>query len=93
MPLHDYVNLPPQQWYSGNLQDNYALAWSLVFFLMENPEGKRFLKGMMNDMAEDYCWSTPGSEYFNTNYPGGFKAFEADWKGWLQRSLPVAHRY
>lgn len=93
MSLHDYVNLPPQQWYSGNLQDNYALAWSLVFFLMENTEGKRFLKGMMNDMAEDYCWSTPGSEYFNANYPGGFKAFEADWESWLQRSLPVAHRY
>jgi len=93
MPLREYVNLPPQQWYAGNLQDNYSLAWSLVFFLMENPQGKRFLKGMMNDMAEDYCWSTPGSEYFDANYPGGFKAFEAGWESWLQGSLPSAHRY
>jgi len=91
--MQDYVNLPPQQWYNGNLQDNYSLAWSLVFYLMENPEGKRFLKGMMNDMAEDYCWTTPGSEYFDANYPGGLKSFEAGWNTWLAGSLPTSHRY
>jgi len=93
MPLQEYVNLPPQQWYNGNLQDNYSLAWSVVFFLMEKPEGKRFLKGMMNDMAEDYCWSTPGSEYFDANYPGGFKAFEERWATWLEGEIPKPHRY
>jgi len=93
MSLESYVNLKPQQWYGGNLEDNYGMAWSLVYFLMEEPEGKLFLKGMMNDMAKDYCWSTPGSEYFESHYPGGFKAFEAGWAGWLARSLPDSHRY
>lgn len=93
MSLQEYVNLKPQQWYGGNLKDNYGMAWSLVYFLMTDPQGKRFLKEMMNDMAQDYCWSTPGSEYFNAHYPGGFVAFEADWKAWLAKSLPEAHRY
>jgi len=93
MPLLDYINQPPQRWYNGNLRDNYGMGWSLIYYLMSDPEGKVFLKGMMNDMAENYCWSAPGSEYFNDHYPGGFKAFEAGWKGWLARSLPDPHRY
>ena len=93
MPLRDYINLPPQRWYSGDLQDNYGMGWALVYYLMSEPEGKQFLKGMMNEMAENYCWSTPGSEYFDDHYPGGFKAFEAGWKTWLAKSEPIAHRY
>jgi len=93
MSLERYVNLKPQQWYGGNLKDNYGMAWSLVYFLMEEPEGKDFLRGMMNDMAKDYCWSTPGSEYFDNHYPGGFKAFEATWKNWLASDFPDPHRY
>lgn len=93
MPLRDYIDLPPRRWYSGNLQDNYGMGWSLVYYLMSEPEGKRFLKQMMNEMAENYCWSTPGSKYFDDHYPGGFKAFEAGWKTWLAKSEPNAHRY
>jgi len=93
MPLRDYINLPPQQWYNGNQRDNYGMAWSLIYYLMSDPEGKVFLKVMMNDMAENYCWTAPGGEYFDDHFPGGFKAFEAGWKGWLARSLPTPHRY
>ena len=93
MALQSYVNLPPQAWYGGDLQDNYAMAWSLVYYLMSEPQGKTFLKGMMNEMAEDYCWSTPGSDYFDAHYPGGFNAFEAGWEDWLADSLPASHRY
>lgn len=93
MPLRDYINLSPQRWYSGDLQDHYGMGWSLIYYLMSEPEGKRFLKEMMNKMAENYCWSTPGSEYFDDRYPGGFKAFEAGWKNWLAKSEPNAHRY
>ncbi|MEZ5525051.1 MAG: DUF1570 domain-containing protein [Pseudomonadales bacterium] len=93
MALRDYINLPPQRWYAGNLRDNYGMAWSLVYYLMSEPKGKAFLQTMMNDMAENYCWSSPGSDYFDEHYPGGFAAFEAGWKGWLSQPMPTAHRY
>ncbi|EGG98728.1 hypothetical protein imdm_1986 [gamma proteobacterium IMCC2047] len=93
LPLREYINLPPQQWYAGNLRDHYGLAWSLIYYLMSEPEGKVFLKKMMNDMAENYCWSVPGDEYFDHHYPGGFEAFEAGWQDWLAQPLPTTHRY
>ena len=93
MTLRDYINLQPAQWYAGNLRDNYGMAWSLVYFLTEHKTGQQFLKGMMNEMAENYCWSVHGSEYFDRHYPGGLQAFESAWKRWLSNSMPAPHRY
>ncbi len=91
--LRDYLEQPARQWYAGHLPDNYALAWSIIYFLMSHSEGQDFLKGMHNQLAENVCWQFSSIGYFENNYPGGFSGFELAWKDWLAGNKPSAHRY
>lgn len=90
--LQQYVQLKPAQWYGGDLREHYALAWSLVYFLMSNSEGKQLLQKIMAQLAENYCWQFSSDQFIEENYPGGFAALESNWRDWLQQE-PVPHRY
>ena len=93
LSLKRYLETHTQDWYAGNLQDNYALAWSIVYFLMSHEEGKTFLKGMLNQLAKNYCLQFSSTRYFENNYPGGLINFEQAWMFWLKREQYIAHRY
>lgn len=92
MALKDYIALSLQQWYGGNLEANYAQAWSMVYFLMSHRDGKQLLRGMMNSMAENYCWQFSSTEYLEQHYPGGLAGLEQQWLNWLSREVKP-HRY
>lgn len=92
MALKDYIELTPQQWYGGDLKNNYALAWSMVYFLMSHREGKQLLQGMMNSLAENYCWQFSSTQYLEQHYPGGLTALDRQWREWLLREVKP-HRY
>ena len=92
MPWRDYIQLKPDQWYSGNLQNHYAQAWALVYFLMSEDTGKQLLQGMMNQLAENFCWQFSSVDYIEQSYPGGLAGLEADWRKWLEQE-PQPHRY
>jgi len=92
MPWRDYLQLKPEQWYGGRLEDNYAQAWALVYFLMSNDSGKQLLQTMMAQLAENYCWQFSSIDFIEQDYPGGLASLEVDWRRWLMQE-PQPHRY
>lgn len=85
-PLLSHFSQPAHQWYShSNMDLNYAVGWSLVYFLMSSMEGRKFLRYMLDNLAVNYCKNFSTIAYFNGNYPGGLSGFERSWKKWLRR--------
>ncbi len=91
--LASYLEIPSRDWYAGNLQDHYAIAWSIAFFLMSHDAGQQMLRGMMSRMSANYCGVLAETDLFGTHYPGGLQAFEAAWVDWLTNATVVAHRF
>ena len=78
--------------YSDN-KDNihYALAWSLIYFWMENESGKKFLHDLL------YAWKTkpytkPTLKVIEAHYPQGIQQLSGLWQQWLKRPH-IAHNY
>lgn len=90
--LRSYTQLTPEQWYAGPLDDHYAQAWALVHFLLSDDQGKALLRGMMGELAQNYCWQFNSQDYIEAEYPGGFAALEQAWDEWLA-GAPATHRY
>jgi len=91
--LKNYFSMSSEQWYSEPGQTrNYALGWSLVYFLMSSEEDKQFLRYMLDHLAYNYCKPFSDITYINKHYPGGLYRFERNWKGWLASSKRE-HRY
>ena len=82
--LSSYFNLTAKQWYSeSNKHFNYALGWSIVYFLMSSRHDKQFLRYLLDHLGHHYCKPFSDIDYINKHYPGGFKQFEKNWKQWL----------
>ena len=92
MDLKQYMQLNPRQWYGQELNEKYALAWSLVYFLFSDDQGQTMLRAIMGQMANNYCWQFSSIDYLEQTYPGGFNTFAADWQAWLTKK-PRAHHY
>ncbi len=92
MDLRDFMQLNPQQWYQQKIDEKYALAWSLIYFLLSDEQGVLVLKETMNQLAKHYCWKFSSVEYLEQFYPGGFDTFVANWQAWLL-TAPQPHRY
>lgn len=91
--LKHYFNIGNQQWYSESSKDkNYALGWSLVYFMMSSKQDKRFLAYLLDHLAYNYCKPFSDMAYINQYYPGGLTGFERNWKHWLA-STKQEHRY
>ncbi len=79
--LGHYFNLTVRRWYSeSQKQFNYALGWSVVYFLMSSKRDTQFLRYMLDHLAYHYCKAFSDIDYINKNYPGGLKQFERNWK-------------
>ncbi len=84
-PLQAHFNQSHAQW--NNPQNsglNYAIDWSLFFYLMINSERRQFLKSMLDQMALNYCQKFDTTQYINNHYHGGIQQLENDWKKWLK---------
>ena len=71
--LENFIGLDYQDFYSGNLEQNYSLAWGLMFFLQK---GAQILKGKNN-------YSEIPSKYYNAliETKDGHKATKIAWAG------------
>lgn len=91
--LSSHFSLTSNQWYSeSRKQKNYALGWSLVYFMMSSKQDKQFLKYMLDHLAYNYCKPFSDITYINKHYPGGLAGFEQNWRQWLVSSK-TEHRY
>ncbi|MCU7836152.1 MAG: DUF1570 domain-containing protein [gamma proteobacterium symbiont of Taylorina sp.] len=91
--LKDHFNLTNDEWYAESIKNkHYALAWSLVYFMMSSDKNKQFLKYMLDHLAYNYCKPFNDIAYINGHYPGGLSGFEMNWRKWLVSSKSE-HRY
>ena len=71
---------------------NYAISWSLVWFLMDTAEGRQLLRYLLARVANDPRPLTDSSAFIDDHWPGGFAALELAWQQWLPRAAG-RHRY
>lgn len=68
----------------NNSDLNYAIDWSLIFYLMSRSDGRQFLRYMLDDMAVNYCQRFDALSFINNHYAGGLNQLEANWRQWLK---------
>lgn len=82
--LTEHFSQPPNIWYHpDNSNLNYAIDWSLIYFLMSSEEGRSFLRYLLNYFALNHCKPFDSIEYINANYPGGVTLLDRQWRNWL----------
>ena len=91
--LNAYLALKPQQWQGENITQNYALAWSLIYFLLSSTQGKALLQTYFEALAVDRCLIPDAQVIFEQSYPGGLAQLNQDWQQWLGQTPIQAHRY
>lgn len=83
--LRKHFSQSHAEWYnSNNSKLNYAIDWSLYFYLMINSERRQFLKYMLDRLATNYCQSFDAITFINNHYSGGIRQLETDWHNWLR---------
>ncbi len=71
----------------------YPYAWSLLYFLIQDPQHERLVSDYLNTLADHRCKRIDHSAFFDRAYQGGLASFERDWKAWLTRGTPVALQF
>jgi hypothetical protein len=81
--LADFLDVPPEGWRGEAQAVHYALGWSLVYFMLDNENGKGALTALLQKLADDYCTPTNSTVQLNLSYPGGIPALQEDFYAWL----------
>jgi Domain of unknown function (DUF4124)/Protein of unknown function (DUF1570) len=81
--LGNYLAIDGSDWYEKNRDRNYAIAWSLVNFLMSGAPGKYALRETVQQSHENFCKPFSAAAALSKAYPGGIRQLEADWRKWL----------
>jgi hypothetical protein len=83
--LRSHFGQSHSQWNNPNNSDlNYAIDWSLFFYLMIHSEGRQFLRYMLDDLAVNYCQKFDAIGFIDSHYKGGLNRLESDWRQWLK---------
>ncbi len=93
LSISTYLALTPQQWQGENITQHYAEAWSLVYFLLSNTQGKSLLAGYFKALSQYRCLIPDSHTYFTQNYPGGLEQLNQDWQQWISQTDISPHRY
>jgi len=93
LSLNEYLALKPQQWQGENITQHYAVAWSLIYFLLSSSQGKALLADYFQALSEDRCLIPDTQSLFDKHYPGGLAQLNQDWQLWLEQTHIQAHRY
>ena len=90
----EFLKLEPDGWRNANEANHYALAWSLVYYMLGTAQGKQALGKMMRQMAEQYCQPLDSAEALARSYPGGLNALEKELRAWLaDDAVKAPHTY
>ncbi len=82
-----FLHLSPGEWRSQPPEIMYSMAWSVVAFLFDSPEGRRTLTGIMDHLAANPCSAVRTEQWVNDYYPGGWDMFHSQWQHWLSQLL------
>ena len=74
-----------QQWHDESKSDmNYAIDWSLVFYMMSSDNGRNLLRLMLDSVAEINCQDFDAVQFINQHHEGGLRRFEIGWRQWVE---------
>lgn len=74
-----------QQWHDESKSDlNYAIDWSLIFYMMSSHGERNLLRLMLDNVAEMNCQNFDAVQFIDRNYAGGLRRFEIGWHQWIQ---------
>lgn len=83
--LSEYLALAPEKWYGPNRDLHYAMAWSLVHFMMQDPGARGSLRDLMQEAHAQFCKPFSAADALARYYPGGLQRLTRDWHNWLQQ--------
>lgn len=87
--LSNHFTQTNQQWHDDNKSDlNYAVDWSLVFYMMSSSQGRDLLRYMLDNLAVKNCQGFDAEQFINQYYHGGLRSFEMGWHRWLKSARP-----
>jgi len=81
--IQNYLAIDGSDWYAENRDRNYAIAWSLVNFLMSGSPGMYALQETVKEAHGNFCKPFSAAGALGKAYPGGIRQLEADWRKWL----------
>lgn len=91
--LQQHLRLSRQQWRREDQALRYAIAWSLVFFLNSEPQGRHLLASLLSEQAAHRCQRFSTADFLERNHPGGIGSLERHWRRWLAASDPPAQYF
>jgi hypothetical protein len=86
--LEDLLDMTDETWRNADMENHYALAWSLVFFLMSSAEGKLTVSNLLQALSDNYCQTIDTTALLQNAYPGGVQALQSGFIRWLLDSNP-----
>lgn len=81
--LQNYLGIDGAEWYGDHRDRNYAIAWSLVNYLMGEAPGMYALQKTIRQSHENFCKPFSAAAALGKAYPGGIRQLETDWRNWL----------
>ena len=88
-----FLDASPEQWRSGQEAMNYALGWSLVYFMLDNNTARQAFTTLLQQTADAYCTEISSSAQLAASYPGGLNAMQTDFVNWLMSETPKRNHY
>ncbi|TGD72559.1 DUF1570 domain-containing protein [Mangrovimicrobium sediminis] len=82
--LDDLLTKDRQAWHTQRRARNYAAAWSLVHFLMQDNAGRYALKELIEQIHANFCRPFSARLALYSAYPGGTARLESEWRSWLR---------
>ena len=93
MSVSDYLAIKGRAWRDHEQNMMYAMAWSIVHFMMQDDLGRETMKLLMEHMADNFCQPVNAVTFIEQNYVGGMKAFSERWRTALISNDFQVHRY
>jgi hypothetical protein len=90
--LHAYLSIDRREWYGEHRERNYAIAWSLIHFLLQGSPGMYALQSTVRQVEAHFCQPFSVLQALDEAYPGGLSRLEADWRRWLASQHFVAQQ-
>lgn len=81
--LHDFLRMESEDWYGPQRKLHYAAAWSLIYFMLGDDDGRFALKNVVGEAHANFCKPFPMDRHLARHYPGGLAQLEARWQRWL----------
>lgn len=83
MVLPKLLESTSKDWDGLYRETYYANAWSFAFYLMQ-PRNADLMGLLQTALTQERCNALDTFNFLNSNYEGGVRALEQDWRRWIQ---------